>query len=65
VSQPLKIWHEADGLPRLRLDWPKANLVDAAMIAALDQALRSISVTANRWRRCSMPGATFQFRRQR
>jgi len=40
VNQPLKIWHEADGrLLRLRLNRPKANLVDAAMIAALDAAL--------------------------
>jgi len=40
VSKPLKIWHEADGrLLRLRLARPKANLVDAAMIAALDTAL--------------------------
>jgi cyclohexa-1,5-dienecarbonyl-CoA hydratase len=40
VSSPLKIWSEAEGrLLRLRLNRPKANLVDAAMIAALDQAL--------------------------
>jgi len=40
VSEPLKIWHEADGrLLRLRLNRPKANLIDAAMIAALDRAL--------------------------
>ena len=40
MSQPLKIWHEADGrLLRLRLNEPKANLVDAGMIAALDSAL--------------------------
>ena len=40
MNQPLKTWLEADGrLLRLRLDRPKANLVDAAMIAALDQAL--------------------------
>lgn len=40
MSEPLKIWHEADGrLLRLRLNRPKANLVDAAMIAALDGAL--------------------------
>lgn len=40
MSQPLKIWHEADGrLLRVRLCRPKANLIDAAMIAALDQAL--------------------------
>jgi cyclohexa-1,5-dienecarbonyl-CoA hydratase len=37
---PLKIWRERDGtLLRLRLDRPKANIVDAAMIAALDEAL--------------------------
>jgi len=40
VNQPLKTWLEADGrLLQLRLDRPKANLVDAAMIAALDKAL--------------------------
>ena len=40
MNQPLKTWLEADGrLLRLRLDRPKANLVDAAMIAALDKAL--------------------------
>ena len=40
MSQPLKIWHEVDGrLLRLRLNKPKANLVDAGMIAALDAAL--------------------------
>ncbi len=40
MNQPLKIWHETDGrLLRLRLNRPKANLVDAAMIAALDAAL--------------------------
>jgi cyclohexa-1,5-dienecarbonyl-CoA hydratase len=40
VSDPLKIWHEADGrLLRLRLDRPKANLIDATMIAVLDKAL--------------------------
>ncbi len=40
MTQPLKIWLEADGrLLRLRLSRPKANIVDAAMIAALDKAL--------------------------
>ena len=40
MTQPLKIWSEAEGqLLRLRLSRPKANLVDAAMIAALDAAL--------------------------
>jgi len=37
---PLKVWHEHEGkLLRLRLARPKANLIDAAMIAALQQAL--------------------------
>jgi len=40
VGEPLKTWLEADGrLLRLRLSRPKANLIDAAMIAALDAAL--------------------------
>jgi cyclohexa-1,5-dienecarbonyl-CoA hydratase len=40
MTQALKIWSEAEGrLLRLRLNRPKANLVDAAMIAALDAAL--------------------------
>ena len=40
VDQPLKTWFEVDGrLLRLRLSRPKANLIDAAMIAVLDAAL--------------------------
>jgi cyclohexa-1,5-dienecarbonyl-CoA hydratase len=40
VTSPLKVWVEADGaVLRLRLNRPKANLIDAAMIAALDRAL--------------------------
>jgi cyclohexa-1,5-dienecarbonyl-CoA hydratase len=40
VQAPLKTWTERDGrLLRLRLDRPKANLLDAAMIAALSEAL--------------------------
>lgn len=39
-ESPLKVWRERDGsLLRLRLARPKANIVDAAMIAALDAAL--------------------------
>ncbi len=39
-ASPLRDWLELDGaLLRLRLARPKANLVDAAMIAALDGAL--------------------------
>ena len=38
-ASPLKVWTERDGaLLRLRLDRPKANIVDAAMIAALQAA---------------------------
>lgn len=40
MTSPLKVWLDRDGkLLRLRLDRPKANIVDAAMIAALDEAL--------------------------
>ena len=40
MSTPLKIWLERDGtLLRLRLDRPKANIVDGEMIASLDTAL--------------------------
>jgi cyclohexa-1,5-dienecarbonyl-CoA hydratase len=40
MTMPLKTWFEAEGrLLRLRLNQPKANLLDAAMIAALDAAL--------------------------
>jgi cyclohexa-1,5-dienecarbonyl-CoA hydratase len=40
MTTPLKSWLEADGrLLRLRLNRPKANLIDAAMIDALDRAL--------------------------
>ena len=36
MTAPLKVWFEAEGrLLRLRLSRPKANLLDAAMIAAL------------------------------
>jgi len=44
---PLKVWVERDGaLLRLRLARPKANIVDAAMIAALDAAFASHSDNA-------------------
>ena len=39
TTSPLKVWLERDGaLLRLRLSRPKANIVDAAMIAALQSA---------------------------
>jgi cyclohexa-1,5-dienecarbonyl-CoA hydratase len=40
APSPLKVWRERDGrLLRLRLSRPKANLIDAELIAALDAAL--------------------------
>ncbi len=40
MTTPLKVWFDAEGrLLRLSLNRPKANLIDAAMIAALDGAL--------------------------
>jgi len=40
TDSPLKVWLDRDGsLLRLRLARPRANLVDAAMISALDNAL--------------------------
>lgn len=40
MTGPLKVWFDAEGrLLRLSLNRPKANLIDAAMIAALDGAL--------------------------
>jgi cyclohexa-1,5-dienecarbonyl-CoA hydratase len=40
MTSPLKVWFEAEGrLLRLRLSRPKANIVDAAMIGVLQDAL--------------------------
>jgi cyclohexa-1,5-dienecarbonyl-CoA hydratase len=40
MTGPLKVWREADGrLLRLRLSRPKANLIDRAMVAAIEAAL--------------------------
>ncbi len=40
MTAPVKVWLEAEGLLlRLRLSRPKANIMDAAMIAALDSVL--------------------------
>ena len=40
LESPLKVWTERDGaLLRLRLARPKANIVDAAMIGALQMAV--------------------------
>lgn len=41
TDSPLKIWRENDGrLLRLRLSKPKANIIDAKMIGALDAAFK-------------------------
>lgn len=41
TGAPLDVWRDRDEtLLRLRLSRPKANIVDAAMIAALDHALK-------------------------
>jgi cyclohexa-1,5-dienecarbonyl-CoA hydratase len=40
MSSPLKVWFEREGrLLRLRLDCPKANILDAAMVGAIGNAL--------------------------
>ncbi len=44
TDAPLKIWRDRDGrLLRLRLDRPKANIIDAEMIAALDAAFAGVA----------------------
>lgn len=46
IDSPLKVWRERDGrLLRLRLDRPKANIIDAEMIAALDAAFSEVAAT--------------------
>ena len=48
MTAPLRVWFEAEGrLLRLRLNCPKANIIDAAMIAALDGALAEHLGNAN------------------
>ena len=48
MTSPLKVWFEAEGcLLRLRLARPKANIVDATMIAALRTALAEHLKNAN------------------
>jgi cyclohexa-1,5-dienecarbonyl-CoA hydratase len=43
TDAPLEVWREREGrLLRLRLNRPKANIVDAEMIAALDAALAGL-----------------------
>jgi cyclohexa-1,5-dienecarbonyl-CoA hydratase len=47
-AAPLRVWRERDGhLARLRLARPKANVLDAAMVAALDAALTEAAGSAS------------------
>jgi cyclohexa-1,5-dienecarbonyl-CoA hydratase len=47
MNQPPQVWFERGGrLLRLRLARPKANIVDAAMIAALAEALATHAACA-------------------
>lgn len=40
MTSPLKVWFDRDGrLLRLRLDRPKANILDAALVGAIEDAL--------------------------
>ncbi|HER27628.1 MAG TPA: cyclohexa-1,5-dienecarbonyl-CoA hydratase [Rhodospirillales bacterium] len=44
TDSPLKIWRECDDrLLRLRLDRPKANIIDGQMIAALDRVFSEVA----------------------
>ncbi len=44
ADSPLRVWRDRGGrLLRLRLDRPKANLIDAEMIAALDAAFAGVA----------------------
>ena len=47
MSSPLKVWLERDGrLLRLRLDRPKANILDAALGGAIEYAIREHGTVA-------------------
>lgn len=61
-DSPLKVWADRDGgLLRLRLSRPKANIIDAAMIAALDAAFREASATGVRAALIDHEGPHFSF----
>ena len=63
MNAPLRVWTERDGaLLRLRLDRPKANIVDAAMIGALHAALERAKPRST-WRGVLVDaeGANFSF----
>lgn len=47
MNSPLKVWLERDGrLLRLRLDRPKANILDAALVGAIENAIRQHGTVA-------------------
>ena len=47
MSSPLKVWLERDGrLLRLRLDRPKVNILDAALVGAIENAIRQHGTVA-------------------
>lgn len=61
-DSPLKVWTDRDGgLLRLRLARPKANIIDAAMITALDAAFREGSATGVRAALIDHEGPHFSF----
>lgn len=61
-DSPLKVWADRDGgLLRLRLSRPKANIIDASMIAALDAAFREASATGVRAALIDHEGPHFSF----
>jgi len=63
VSGPLKVWFDRDGrLLRLRLDRPKANVLDAALVVALEDAfVRHASAAELRGVLIDASGAHFSF----
>jgi cyclohexa-1,5-dienecarbonyl-CoA hydratase len=63
VSGPLKVWIDRDGrLLRLRLDRPKANVLDAALVGALEEAfVQQGSATELRGVLIDASGAHFSF----
>jgi cyclohexa-1,5-dienecarbonyl-CoA hydratase len=63
VSGPLKVWFDRDGrLLRLRLDRPKANVLDAALVGALEDGfVRHASAAELRGVLIDASGAHFSF----
>ena len=65
MSSPLKVWLERDGhLLRLRLDRPKANILDAAMVGAIENAIRGVRQIESHRAAFSMAGFHYFFQRE-